>query len=156
MRHRMTAVRTLGFCLLSATPLTCLAAEGVSAVDAAWVAAAKAGDVDAAAKCYGADAVAWFPGAPIAKGSQQIHDAYKAWFSSVVIKDAKLSPLGGKTVGEESVSWGTYEIVSAPKTGGAATTSTGRYTEVAKKVGGKWVYIVDHASEDPPAAPAGK
>jgi hypothetical protein len=33
-------------------------------------------------------------------------------------------------------------------------TETGRYTEVAKRVGKKWVYTVDHASDDPAPAPA--
>jgi hypothetical protein len=35
---------------------------------------------------------------------------------------------------------------------GAAVVRTGRFTEVAKKRDGRWVYVVDHASAD--AAPA--
>jgi len=129
------------------------ASKGVPAVDAAWMKATKAGDVDAATKCYAADAVAWFPGGPMAKGTQQIHDAYKDWFSSTVIQDVKMTQLGVKTVGDESVGWGTYTVTSAPNAGGASTTQSGRYTEVAKKIDGNWVYVVDHASDDPaPAA----
>ena len=32
----------------------------------------------------------------------------------------------------------------------------GRFTAMAKRIGGKWLYVADHASADPPppAAPA--
>lgn len=131
------------------------AAGGISSVDAAWLKAIKAGDVEAATACYAPDAVGWFPGTPIAKGKPAIHDAYQAWLSGVTIQDAKLTELGSKINGNESVSWGTYSVTSTPKSGGSSTTTTGRYTEVAKKIDGKWLYEVDHASDDPAPA-AGK
>jgi hypothetical protein len=36
-----------------------------------------------------------------------------------------------------------------PKSGGAPFTMTGRSTVVAKQEGGKWVYVLDHASLHP-------
>jgi ketosteroid isomerase-like protein len=42
-----------------------------------------------------------------------------------------------------------------PKAGGAAQTMEGRFTSVAVRKGGKWMYVVDHASAPmPPPAPA--
>jgi uncharacterized protein (TIGR02246 family) len=130
------------------------AASGISNVDAAWVKAIKANDVEALTACYAPDAVGWFPGSPMAKGKQAIHDSYQAWLSGVTIQDAKITELGSRTNGNESIGWGTWSVTSTPKNGGSPSVANGRYTEVAKKVNGKWLYEVDHASEDP--APAGK
>ena len=132
------------------------AAGGVAAVDAAWVKAVKAGDVEAATACYADDAIAWFPGGPVAKGKDAIRDGYKQFLGNVTIQDATLNELGSKTIGGDSVSWGSFTMTTVPKSGGKPVVESGRYTEVARKVKGKWVYIVDHASDDPPPAPSGK
>ncbi|WP_162433278.1 hypothetical protein [Pseudoxanthomonas koreensis] len=42
----------------------------------------------------------------------------------------------------------------ADKAGGAEFSSTGRFTDVQKKIDGRWLYVVDHPSGDPPARPA--
>jgi hypothetical protein len=39
-----------------------------------------------------------------------------------------------------------------PKAGGDPVTLHGRFTDVAAKRNGRWVYIVDHASEEPVGA----
>jgi hypothetical protein len=36
----------------------------------------------------------------------------------------------------------------------AVTIERGRYTDVQKKIDGRWLYVVDHPSDDP--APAGE
>jgi VCBS repeat-containing protein len=41
-----------------------------------------------------------------------------------------------------------------PKAGGAPVTMKGRFAEVSVEKDGKWVYLVDHASAEPPPAPA--
>jgi ketosteroid isomerase-like protein len=76
--------------------------------------------------------------AVLARRSQTISD-----------KDASLTEMDNETVGEKSVSWGRSVITAAPKTGGAPVTTSGRYTVIAKRIDGKWVYMVDHASNDP-------
>jgi uncharacterized protein (TIGR02246 family) len=153
MNHcKSLAVGLLAMCLAAPG----FAGSGTSAVDAAWVKAVKAGDVEAATACYADDAVAWFPGGPVAKGRDAIREAYKQFLGSVTIQDATLTELGSKTIGSDSVAWGSFTMTSVPKSGGKPVVETGRYTEVARKVKGKWVYIVDHASDDPPPAPGGK
>lgn len=145
-------VAVLGWSLAAA----CQAASGASETDACWTKAVKAGDVEAVTKCYAPDAIVWFSGSPMAKGTKAIHDFYQAFLSTTTVQDATISELGSQTKGNDSVAWGTYTFTSAPKTGGKPTTATGRYTEVAKKINGKWLYLVDHASDDPPPAPAAK
>jgi ketosteroid isomerase-like protein len=131
------------------------AGSGVSAADAAWIKAMKAGDVAAVTGCYASDALVWVTGATLAKGTKEIRAGYEGYFAAYTVKDAVVTEMGSETVGNKSVGWGSYNLTLLPKAGGAAVNETGRYTEVAKRVGGKWVYTVDHASDDPaPSAPA--
>jgi hypothetical protein len=42
-----------------------------------------------------------------------------------------------------------------PKKGGDAVVLKGRFTAAARRIGGQWVYVADHASDEPaPPAPA--
>lgn len=144
----------VGASLLASTVSVSFAKSGVAAVDVAWVKAMKAGDVSAVVNCYANDALLWTGGAPLAKGASEIRAQYEGMFAAFTIKDASLIEVGSKSVGDESVSWGRFVLSLAPKAGGATMTATGRYTVVAKRIGGKWVYTVDHASNDPtPSVP---
>jgi ketosteroid isomerase-like protein len=150
-----SSIRVATCALLLTLAVPCFAAgSGVSMVDAAWTKAIQAGDVPALVKCYAADAVLWVPGGPMAKGSKEIKAAYEGYLAAYTVKDAVIKEIGSKTVGANSVAWGTYTMTTVAKAGGSPVTETGRYTEVAKRVGKKWVYTVDHASDDPAPAPA--
>ena len=119
-----------------------------------WLAAFKAGDADAVAACYAPDAIMWFPGGAMAKGRAAIRAGYAGYFKSFTIKQASLAPMGSKSMGNSVAKWGTFKVVMTPKAGGADVTEIGRFTDVSEKIGGKWVYLVDHASDDPAAMPA--
>jgi ketosteroid isomerase-like protein len=41
--------------------------------------------------------------------------------------------------------------VLVSKKDGKETTEAGRYTDVSRRIGGRWQYLVDHASDDPAA-----
>ena len=113
------------------------------------------GDADAVTACYAPDAVVWLPGGPKAKGTQQIHDAFAGWFAAYTIKTFTYNQLGVRTVGDDRVSWGEFTLEIVAKDTGAVTASRGRYTDVQRKIDGQWLYVVDHASDDPaPAAAA--
>ena len=129
------------------------AGSGVSAVDARWIKAMKAGDADAVAECYAKDAILWAAGAPVANGADQIRATYKHVFGSFIVHDAALTEISSETIGSKSVAWGTYQLTLAPKAGGATVNVTGRYTVVARQEHGVWVYAVDHASDDPSQPP---
>jgi uncharacterized protein (TIGR02246 family) len=129
--------------------------SGSQAVDEAWTKAILANDLDAVVACYAPDAVLWSPGDPESKGGKAIREAYAALLKDNTVKDAKLSDTHYKTVGTTSVGWGHFSLTLAPKAGGAPITMTGRFTNVTAEKDGKWVYINDHASaEPPPPAPA--
>jgi ketosteroid isomerase-like protein len=145
-----SSIRVAIYALLLTIGAPCFAAgSGVSTVDTAWMKAIKAADVTALVNCYAADAVLWFPGGPMATGSKEIKAAYEGYLAAYTVKDAVIKEIGSKTVGANSVAWGSYTMTVIPKAGGSVVTETGRYTEVAKRVGKKWVYTVDHASDDP-------
>jgi len=122
---------------------------GSAQADACWRKAFLAGDADATAACYAPDAVMWPPGGAMATGTQAIRDGYAKFYADNKVTNVDLKRLGDKTVGGDAVSWGTYAITYTPKAGGPAKTENGRYTEVTRRVGGRWVYAVDHASDDP-------
>ena len=61
-----------------------------------------------------------------------------------------------ETTGDTSLGWGYWSLTVVPKGGGDPIPMKGRATVVVKKVGGKWQYIVDHASVPLPPPPASK
>ena len=128
--------------------------DGPSSVDATWAKAFKANDVEAAVACYSPDAILWMPDAPEAKGTAAIRDGYKGFFAANKVQDVSTKEIHRETNGNRSVSWGTFSMTVLPAGAAKPVTATGRYTEVTENRGGKWVYVVDHASEDP--APAAK
>ena len=129
------------------------ATTGAGAVDAAWVKAFKANDLEAVMGCYAPDAVVWLPDAPEAKGAQAIRESYQALFSANTVQAVALSETHYATVGNRSIGWGKFSMTMVPKATGTAAVATGRFTVVAEKRGGKWLYTVDHASMNPPPAP---
>lgn len=136
---------------VSASPLM---ARNADSAQACWQPAFEAGDADAVAKCYAPDAVFWLPGAPMMKGRDAIRAGYAGFFSGSTIKSVKLTELGKRSHGNEASSWGTFSLVVVSKKDGKETTELGRYTDVSRRIGGRWQYVVDHASDDP-AAPGG-
>lgn len=135
-----------------------LAAEKGSVGDA-WQKAFKAGDLDGVMKLYANDAVGWFPGEAEARGADAIRATYKAWFDAYTVVDVSLSNEHRESDGKHSAGWGNYSMTLKAKADGKTTTTTGRYTDITELRGKHWLYIVDHASDNPPPpkpAAAGK
>jgi uncharacterized protein (TIGR02246 family) len=124
--------------------------SGAKAVDAAWIKAMKANDIDAVMRCYAPDAVAWLPGTSEARGEKAIRSAYEGLLAPNTVKDVALSDTKYKTAGNVSVSWGKFSLMLVPKSGGNPAVMTGRFTVLAeRRRDGRWVYVVDHASAEP-------
>jgi uncharacterized protein (TIGR02246 family) len=138
-------------CVLAVSASPLMAAPPASS-QACWQPAFEASDADAVAQCYAPDAVMWLPGAPMMKGRDAIRAGYVDFFAGSTIKSARLTELGKMTHGNEAASWGTFTVVSVSRTDGKETTETGRYTDVSRRIDGRWQYLVDHASDDPAAA----
>jgi uncharacterized protein (TIGR02246 family) len=149
MRYRAAFAVVLLLVALMVTARANAADSGAQIVDAAWISAIKANDIDAVMKCYAPDAIMWLPDAPTARGAKAIRAAYEGLLSANTVKDATLSEVTYRTVGKASLAWGNFSLTLVPKAGGDQVVMKGRFTEIAERRGGKWVYIVDHASAEP-------
>ena len=127
---------------------------GITGIDARWEKAMRAGDAAAAAACYAGDALLWFPGDAEAHGKDAIQKLYSGFFDAYKVLDVKLTEPGSQTSGDLSAGWGHYTMKLQPKKGGDPVVLKGRYTAAARKIGGQWLYVADHASADPEPAPA--
>jgi uncharacterized protein (TIGR02246 family) len=134
---------------LALLALPVMAADAPASAVACWQPAFEAGNAEAVAQCYAPDAVFWLPGAPIMRGHAAIRAGYENFFAGTRIKSAMLVELGKVAHGNESSSWGNFTVVSVSKKDGRESTEHGRYTDVSRKIDGRWVYLVDHASDDP-------
>lgn len=131
-----------------------VAAEPEASAGDCFVAGFKAGNADAVAACYAEDAIMWFPGGAMAKGRAAIRDGFAGFLANVNVKDVELMPLGDHATSDTKVTWGNYALRMVDKATQVETVQRGRYTDVQKKIDGRWLYIVDHPSDDP--APAAK
>jgi uncharacterized protein (TIGR02246 family) len=131
-------------------------AEGVKTLDEAWVKAVKAGDAAALAALYAPDAVMYPPDEKMAKGQGAIRASFERFLAANTVQDMQLTYDVTSTTGDSSWASGQFKMTVAPKAGGAAQTMEGRFTSVAARKGGKWVYVSDHASVPMPPPPAAK
>ena len=138
-------------CVLAVSASSLMASPPGSS-QACWQPAFEAGDADAVAQCYAPDAVMWLPGAPMMQGRDAIRAGYADFFAASTIKSVKLTELGRVMHGNQASSWGRFTVVAVSRKDGKETTESGRYTDVSRRIDGRWQYLVDHASDDPAAA----
>jgi uncharacterized protein (TIGR02246 family) len=145
------------FCALSiALTATSVFAQGVKDVDKAWIKAAKAGDIDALTKLYAPNATMYPPDGPEAKGPDAIRKGFQTLFGENTVQDMVMNYDYYRQVGTLSVASGRFTMTLAPKAGGPAQKMEGRFTSVAERKGGKWLYVSDHASMPLPPPPPAK
>jgi uncharacterized protein (TIGR02246 family) len=125
------------------------APNGAQAVDEAWRKAITANDLNAIIAVYAEDAVMWLPDAPEAKGREAIRKSYAGLLDANTVTAASLANTHYQTSGNLSVGWGNFTLTLSPKAGGNPVTLSGRFSVIARKEGGMWVYVVDHASAHP-------
>lgn len=146
--------RAMGLGLLALAVPVVAAEHGAQMVDQAWVKAMKANDLEATMALYAPDAVAYFPDGDF-KGKQAIRKSWTDFLVAFTVKDAS-SEGTYETTGDTSLGWGYWSMTVVPKGGGDPIPMKGRATVVVKKIGGKWQYIVDHASVPLPTPPPSK
>jgi uncharacterized protein (TIGR02246 family) len=143
----------IGFGLFLPAAPASAATGGVEAIDLAWKKAFVANDLEAVLACYAPDAVAWLPDTPEAKGATAIRESFKAFLGANTIRDFTMSDTHYEIHGDRAVGWGRFVLTLVPKAGdgaGKTVSLAGRFSEVAAKRDGRWVYLVDHASIEPP------
>jgi uncharacterized protein (TIGR02246 family) len=144
--------RAMGIGLVALAAPVGAAEHGAQIVDQAWVKAMKANDLEATMALYAPEAVAYFPDGDF-KGKPAIRKSFTDFLATFAVKDAAVEGTY-ETTGDTSLGWGYWSLTVVPKSGGDPIAMKGRATIVVKKVGGKWLYLVDHASVPLPTAPA--
>lgn len=129
--------------------------EGDREVDEAFARAMNANDADALAVLYAEDAVAYPPGGELQqRGRAAIRRGFERLFSAFTVKGFTMKDAAYATSGDISTGWGTWAMTLVPRHGGTPIEMAGRGTSVSRRVGGRWLYVVDHASV--PAPPPGR
>ena len=127
--------------------------KGMNPAGEGFVKAIKANDLEAVMALYAPDAVMFPPDAVAAQGAAEIRRSYADMLDHFTVKDIVLSDAWHETHGDVMLGWGRFVLTMVPKAGGEPVQMEGRFTDVSKKVGGKWVYILDHASVPLPSPP---
>lgn len=126
--------------------------SGMNPAGEAWVKAFNANDVDAIVALYAEDATVFPPDAMIAKGKAAIREVW-AGLLAKFRGSVQLSDTFHETRESLSFAWGRFSMTLTPKEGGEPLQIEGRFSDVSKKINGKWQYIVDHASVPLPPPP---
>jgi ketosteroid isomerase-like protein len=87
------------------------------------------------------------------RGSAAIREYYAEMLKMVTIKDMTVSASQYHTSGDVSFGWFRWTMVAVPSDSPSPMTIEGRATAFARKIGGKWLYVNDHASVPAPAPP---
>lgn len=120
---------------------------GAKAVDASFLKAFNAGDVDGLAATYwkSSDVVSMPPDAMILRGWDAIHEGFKKMMATMSGAKLEMTESHYSVSGDVVLTWGLWRLTMAGQDG-KPMTMEGRYSDVKAKRDGKWVYIVDHAS----------
>ena len=136
-----------------AKPKAAAAVHGAKVVDDAFAKAFVANDLAAIVALYAPEAKLYPPDSAFETGAG-IRESFAGLLASYTIKGFKVLDATYETAGTLSVGSGRFTMTAVPKTGGAPEVIEGRFTSVAKKIGGQWLYVSDHASFVPaPPAP---
>jgi uncharacterized protein (TIGR02246 family) len=128
--------------------------QTIKDLDNAWKKAAMAGDVEGLVKLYAPTAITYMPDEMRAKGTDEIRASFQKFLGASTVTEMTLTQDFESSSGNLAASSGTFSMTVTPKGGGAAQTMQGRYSSIAVRKGGKWMYVSDHASLPIPAEPA--
>jgi len=130
-----------------------LADEGMNEIGKSFVEAFKAGDLDAVAALYAPGAVSFPPDAMVATGQEEIRASWGGLLDHFDVEDLIITNPHHETSGDLSTAWGRFKMVLVPKQGGETVVLEGRFSDVARRINGKWLYVADHASVPLPPPP---
>jgi uncharacterized protein (TIGR02246 family) len=114
---------------------------GVQQLNEAFLKAMQAGDINGVMKLYGDDAVFFPPGEKVAKGLEEIRYKWNSVLEANKVTEGSLTET--RYVGSPSVSagWGDVILRLEPKNGKPPKNIQGRFSTIAEKRNGKWVYV---------------
>jgi uncharacterized protein (TIGR02246 family) len=127
--------------------------QAIRAINPAWFKAHQSGDVEGLVAMYADDAVINAPGAPPARGTAAIREAFtkevRDMAAAGLSQTSRPSPEFGVS-GDLGYEWNTFTVKDKP----GKTVDTGKYVSVFAKRNGKWVIVRDIWNSDMPQAQA--
>ena len=126
------------------------AADGPDQIGEQFAKAFNANDIEGITALYAEDAVMYPPDVPVAQGKAAIREGYAGLLNNNKVSNFEIFDAHHETMGNTAVAWGRWKMTITPKAGGQPQQVSGRFTDIAKQVKGKWLYVADHASFDPP------
>jgi uncharacterized protein (TIGR02246 family) len=129
---------------LSASPVLAAGPSGgggVQQLNEAFLKALQASDLDGLMKLYASDAVFFPPGERVAKGQEEIRYKWKSMLEANKVSEGILKDARYVNSANVSAGWGDVSMRLEPKNGKEPKTIQGRFSTVAEKRNGKWVYV---------------
>lgn len=124
------------------------AADGVEQLNQAFAKAMLAGDLDGVMKLYAADAVLFPPGEKASRGQEEIRYKWNAVLEANKVAEGAFKDAKYLAAANLSTGWGNVLLRLEPKKPGKEpVTIQGRFSTIAEKRGGKWVYVFVSISE---------
>jgi len=117
------------------------ASEGVEQLNDAFVKALQNGDIEAVMKLYAPDAVLFPPGEKASRGQEEIRFKWTSFLNANKITDPAFKDANYLTSANVSAGWGDLSMRLEPKSGKEPSTIRGRFSTVARKKDGKWLYV---------------
>ncbi len=145
-------MRTLAIVLTLAACGSACGNESPQGLQDAFMAGILAHDADAIAACYTDDAVNFTLDSMMGIGPESARRSWGSFFDAFEVKQAELSDTHLEVHGDTAIAWGLFLIVATPRAGGEPVEFRGRYMDVARNIGGRWLYVADHASLPIPAS----
>ncbi len=125
--------------------------DSPQALQAGFMAALRANDIEGLVMCYTADATNFAISSMSGTGPESVRASWGGFFQAYTVTAAELSDEHLEVSGDLAAAWGLFTITAVPAGGGDAVVIKGRYMDVAKNFDGNWLYIADHASVPVPA-----
>lgn len=125
--------------------------DSPQALQAGFMAALRANDIEGLVMCYTADATNFAIDSMSGTGPESVRASWGGFFEAFTVTAAELSDEHLEVSGDLAAAWGLFTITAVPAGGGDAVVIKGRYMDVAKNFDGNWLYIADHASVPVPA-----
>ncbi len=80
------------------------------------------------------------------RGPASVEETWSGFFAAYRVEQASLAEEHLEMHGDTAIAWGLFTILARPIDGGEPVAMHGRYMDVARKLGGRWLYVADHAS----------
>ena len=145
-------MKPVAFLALSLLTNTALAFDSPQALQDAFMDALRANDAEGLSECYAADARSFPVDDMAGVGPDFVRASWNGFFARYSVIEVDVIDVHLEESGDIAASWGQFSMTVEPVGGGEPVLMQGRFTDVAKRIDGDWLYVADHASLPLPAA----